>query len=188
MGLLQLELPWGLSPWTWSKAPDFAAEHEEGLHEVVQQPRSHTSKNCFIDTARWASRPLSGPVENAWDLWPFWPSSSRGHSRGNRKSRGEYGPSGGGQGGTALCWLLRWLDPPGRFWQILALAQGSRPPVSGVRVGPEAATPVSLLPLAWGDLPRCSLTSDSLGWRMPDLVVVWSCNQVARVLGSVGEK
>lgn len=33
--LLRLEWPWGLSPWAWSQVPNFAVEHDEGLHEVV---------------------------------------------------------------------------------------------------------------------------------------------------------
>lgn len=82
--------------------------------------------------------------------------------------------------------------PPERFWQILALAQGSQQPVSGVRVGPGAVAPVSAA-TCLGCWLRYSLTSDGLGWLMlrgpmPDLVVVWSWNQAARVLGSVGEK
>lgn len=53
----------------------------------LTEPRSHTSKNCFIDTARLGSAARSsGPVENTWELWLFWPRSSCDHSRGNQKS------------------------------------------------------------------------------------------------------
>lgn len=54
--------------------------------------------------------------------------------------------------------------PPERFWQILALAQGSWQPVSGIRVGPGGVAPLSPQPLAWGCLLRYSLTSDGPGW------------------------
>lgn len=53
----------------------------------LTEPRSHTSKNCFIDTVWLGSAAhSSGPVENTWGLWLFWPRSSRDHSRGNQKS------------------------------------------------------------------------------------------------------
>lgn len=34
------------------------------------EPKSHTSKNCFIDTVKLGLAARSGgPVENTWELW-----------------------------------------------------------------------------------------------------------------------
>lgn len=47
-----------------------AVEHDEGAAQGgLTEPRSHTSKNCFIDTARLGlAAHSSGPVENTWEL------------------------------------------------------------------------------------------------------------------------
>ena len=47
-----------------------SVEHDEGAAlGGLTEPRSHTSKNCFIDTARLGlAAHSSGPVENTWEL------------------------------------------------------------------------------------------------------------------------
>lgn len=111
----------------------------------LTEPKSHTSKNCFIDSVSLGLAARSaGPVENTWELWCLWLDSHR-HSR-----RAQETLHGRSLGCADMCRPIL-TEPPEHFWQIqiLALAEVCWQPVSDVRAGPGAVTPVSLQPLPW---------------------------------------